>query len=61
MDALEEAANRVALAKKNDGRLAVVSRAGRDDGFDLESQSNAFGDHKGGFETLAAGLVRAPK
>lgn len=54
MDALEEAANRVALAKKNDGRLAVVSKAGRDDGFHLGSRSNTFGDHKWGFETLSA-------
>ncbi|CAB4318391.1 unnamed protein product [Prunus armeniaca] len=54
MDALEEAANRVSLAKKNDGRLAIVSRAGRDDRFHLGSQSNTFGDHKWGFETLSA-------
>lgn len=54
MDALEEAANRVSLAKKNDGRLAIVSRAGRDDRFHLGSQSDTFGDHKWGFETLSA-------
>ncbi|BBH08132.1 FAR1-related sequence 5 [Prunus dulcis] len=56
MDALEEAANRVSLAKKNDGRLAIISRAGRDDGFHLGSRSNTFGDHKWGFETLSAFL-----
>ncbi|PQQ15258.1 protein FAR1-RELATED SEQUENCE 5-like [Prunus yedoensis var. nudiflora] len=54
MVALEEAANRVSLAKKNDGRLAIVSRTGRDDGFHLASRSNTFGDHKWGFETLSA-------
>ncbi|XP_050388042.1 protein FAR1-RELATED SEQUENCE 5-like [Argentina anserina] len=51
--ALQEAAYKVALGKKNGARLVGVNKIGRDDDLHWDCQANTFGDHKWGLETLS--------
>lgn len=48
--ALQEAADKVALAKKNGGRIANVNGAGREDRTNGNHASASFGDHQWGLE-----------